>query len=160
MSSPPTDASSNESKESNGGVRPKATLSYVLVRVVGGVAFGGLIAALVLTLSADIREQTHQFLGHTRARRDHEAYALTTRAFQQRVPEAAFSAYLDRNVPGVRASSGEWINGSQGGTRNKCMEVWLHDTPQETVYVLLVKEDRAWRVDEVTHFEVAGCGSD
>ena len=131
----------------------------MVVCVVGSLALSALIAGLVLWLNADMREQTHLFLGHARARQDHEAYALTTRAFQQRVPEEGFGAYVDQSAPGVRLRSGEWINGHNGSIGAACMEVWLDDASPGTVYVLLVKEGGLWRVNDVTHTEVAACES-
>jgi hypothetical protein len=141
-------------------MRPRTVVVLPLAIALGSLLFGGLVTALVLWLNADMREQTHLFLGHVRAGRDDEGYALTTAAFQRRVPADVFGAYLDARAPGVRASSGEWVNGSTGGLSETCVEVWLDDAPQGTVYVLLLKEDGLWRVNDVTHVEAPACQSD
>ncbi len=125
----------------------------------------GIVAAvvgLVMWGSADMREVSHGLLGHVRAHHDGDAYALVSRGLRATVGEADFSSYLDRNIPHARASEGEWINGFNGDFSDACVEVWLTRGGwiRETVYVVLVKEDGAWRVAAVTEDEPDECDDD
>ncbi|MBI2897816.1 MAG: hypothetical protein HYY06_29930 [Deltaproteobacteria bacterium] len=126
-------------------------------------ALGGVIAGLVLWLSAGIREVTHQFLGALRAGRPDVAYALTSAELRARVPPQQLLAYVDRDAPNVRGSQSEWINGFAGGSGDEwCLDVWLSraDGWPTSVYLILVSENDQWRVSEVTAAEPAMCDID
>ena len=121
---------------------------WALIGVVG-IALPAAIVGLVLWLSTDTREATHRFFAHVRAHRDAEAYAMASRNLRSSVPASGFGAYLDQNAAPVRRSGGEWVNGFVGGFGSVCVEVWLNGGSSDTVYVLLVDEDDAWRVEGV-----------
>lgn len=141
----------------------KRTLWTVGLSLVGSVALGGIIVAMVLFFSEAMRDVTHRFLGAVRMGRPDLAYAMTSARLQARVPAAAFPAYLERAAPNVRASTSEWINGFAGGSGEECMDVWLTMSSSalpSSVYLILISENGQWRVDEITMSEPAMCDTD
>ena len=140
----------------------KPPVLVVVASVLGPLGLGAVITALVLYFSANMRDRTHELLAHLRADRDADAWAMATPALQQQIPREAFPAWLDARVPGIRQSTGEWINGFSGGGGQECMEVWLHgdDLVDSTVYVILEDVDDVWRVADITYVELPMCDSD
>jgi hypothetical protein len=120
MMSPTTSIRECRGSPTNSGAAPRRggrrLLVVIAANIVGGAGLTGAIVALILVLSADIREVTHRFLGHVRARRDAEAYAMLTARMRSAVPPSSISSDLDHALSNSRQSSSEWINGMTGGS--------------------------------------------
>ena len=135
-------------------------LVILVLCAVGTCALGGAIFAGVMWMSADMREVTHQFLGHVRARRYDAAYAMTSGRLRASVSAEAFPSWIDRRAPAVHTTTGQSVSGFGGGGDEECIDVsltgdsWLF---QPKVYVLLLKEGGKWRVDGVETTEPALC---
>lgn len=123
---------------------------------------GAIIVPIVLWLSGDMRAVTHDFLGQARRGEFAGAYRMASGQLRGSVSEAAFPAYVQSQLPSLRGSSGEWINGFSGGDDRYCVEAWMTQEGSlgwDTAYILLQKEDGVWRIDSVTEHEPDECDS-
>lgn len=132
----------------------------VVLSVVGSCVLAGAIFSMVFWLSGDIRGVTHGFLDHVRARRYDAAYAMTSTRLRASVPAEAFPSWVDRRASQLHTTRGQSVSGFGGGGDEECVEVslttddWLFPT---RLYVLLLKEGGAWRVDGLETTEPALC---
>jgi hypothetical protein len=139
------------------------SLALAAIGVAG--VLGGL-GWLFHRVTVERRTVTHEFLDYVRADEHARAYELASTRLRGEVDAESFATYVDDHGRGVRGSKDDSVSVNPMSCRaGSSVRVSLSGGERgagDLVYLLLVKEEGKWYVDEIatTEPDEWGCSSD
>lgn len=140
---------------------PKSKVGCVILGIVATLGFFGLIggiAAVVLSATAPARDAGHAYLKKLRANDYQAAWKSSSSELQSHLDATELESKMEQSFPEAADSTDATFNSTSIQNSLACLGGSLETPSGSTpIYMRLLKEDGAWKVDAIAKRPVDGC---